>query len=191
LQEPRREQQRRSRTRLPCLTTKKKCTLATSGIDICIKWVNSVVVAGVKMEIKAFGSIAASALTAMALLSPLGASSQPGLQNPSLPDASGVLSLQQGNPSETLNLLQGPSQLSTTADVQGGTLGSYTNPVAVDSLVGGVDARNFPQPAEQSYGPRGNNSIVWSDNRGTWKSDPPGDACMLQSTSQIKSDSCN
>lgn len=143
------------------------------------------------MEIKIFGSLAAPALTATVLLAPLEVSSQPGLQDPSLPGATGILSLQQANPSETLNLLQGPSQLSPNADIQGGVLGSSINPVALESLVGGVHARNFPQPADQSYGPRGNNSIVWSDNRGTWKSDPPNNACMLQSTSQMNSDSCN
>lgn len=111
------------------------------------------------MEIKIFGSLAAPALTATVLLAPLEVSSQPGLQDPSLPGATGILSLQQANPSETLNLLQGPSQLSPNADIQGGVLGNSINPVALESLVGGVHARNFPNQQIKAMAPEGTTQL--------------------------------
>ncbi len=143
------------------------------------------------MAIKIIEFLAAPALSGAVLLAPLEANSQQGLQIPSLPDPGGILSLQQVTPPETLNLLQVPTQLSPTTDSQGGALGGSINPVVLESLVGGVDVSSFPQPTDQSHGPRRNNPVVWSDNRGVWKSNPPGDACMLLSSTQINSDSCN
>jgi hypothetical protein len=119
------------------------------------------------------------------------ASSQPGLQDPSLPDTSGILTFQRGTPPDTLHLLQGPALLTPTAEAQGGVRDSSIDPGALQSLVGGSQATNLPPAADQNYGLRGNNTVIWSDNRGTWKSDPPGDACMLQSKAQINADSCN
>jgi hypothetical protein len=106
-------------------------------------------------------------------------------------DPSGLASLQPGNPLNTLSLLQAPSFHSTTQDSMSGPQAGGLDGSSLGSALSGPSAIGFSEVTEPIRGLKSSNAVVWSDNRGTWKSEPPGDACMLQSSSSINANSCN
>jgi hypothetical protein len=100
-------------------------------------------------------------------------------------DAGTLPNLQQLDLHSNVSPLQAPGFQATAVDPLMGTPAS-----SFGGLVQ-VEAIRFPQSTEQSVSIKPTSTVVWSDNRGTWKSEPPGTACLLQSTSSMNTDSCN
>ena len=71
-------------------------------------------------------------------------------------------------------------------------LASLMNPQgALTDVQGQMDAIRKSLDSVQSPNTRPSNVVVWSDNHGIWKSEPPATACMLQATSTDNIQACN
>jgi hypothetical protein len=62
---------------------------------------------------------------------------------------------------------------------------------SLTDVQGQMDAIRKSLDSVQSPNTRPSNVVVWSDNHGIWKSEPPAIACMLQATSTDNSQPCN
>lgn len=131
-------------------------------------------------------AFAVSVMTVTVLMGPLEVRSQPRIENSRLAVPSIILSLQQ-SPLETLSLLQGLSQ----PDHFSGAVDILVNSGTPRPEIGGIHSMNLTQSQIQNINLKHSSTVVWSDNRGTWKSDPPGGTCMLLSISHINSEPCN